>query len=82
MTSEQRHDIFDEAWLPRIKHIPEFAAMRELSPAYHVVEATESPEAVYLTCRDLRTRNFRTRFGELSLVLDREGGVRQFEFHV
>jgi membrane-bound metal-dependent hydrolase YbcI (DUF457 family) len=78
---EERCAILDEAWLEKIRDVPEFRVMRELSPAYHVVEATKTPDGVKLACRDLRTRNFRTRFGELDLVLDPEGTVREKVFH-
>ncbi len=82
VTDEQTVHLLDEEWLPRIGHIPEVEAMRELSSAYHVVEAAEGSEGTTLTCRDLRTRNFRTRFGELNLLLDRGGSVRDLVFHV
>jgi hypothetical protein len=52
--------------------------MRELSPAYHVVSA----DGTDLVCRDLRTRNFGTRFGELHLRMDGAGGPRVVAFHV
>ena len=81
-TDERRHDIYTDEWLPKVGHVPEFTAMRELSPAYHVVEVAEGAEGTALTCRDLRTRNFRTRFGELNLVVDAEGDARVVTFHV
>ena len=35
-----------------------------------------------LACRDLRTRNFGTRFGQLDLLIDARSVVRQVVFHV
>ena len=56
--------------------------MRGLSPAYHVTRVEADPGGTRLTCRDLRTRNFNTRFGEIELTLDAGGSVREMEFHV
>jgi membrane-bound metal-dependent hydrolase YbcI (DUF457 family) len=81
-TDERHHEVYTDEWLPRIGHIPEFTAMRELSSAFHVVEVAECADGTLVICRDLRTRNFRTRFGELKLVVDSEGGVREMAFHV
>ena len=62
--------------------VPEFSTMQHLSPAYHVVEGRTSPEGTKLVCRDLRTRNFRTRFGQLDLFVDTRSVVREVAFHV
>ena len=56
--------------------------MRCLSPTYHVVEEQVGPDGTKLVCRDLRTRNFRTRFGQLDLLIDARSVVRQVAFHV
>ena len=40
-----------------------------LSRLYHVVQVEKDEQNVTLTCRDLRTRNFDTRFGELLVTL-------------
>lgn len=75
-------DIHDGAWMDRIRDIPEVRVMRGLSPAYHVVSVTSGSDGTELVCRDLRTRNFNTRFGELNLVLDAAGAPRRVVFHV
>lgn len=79
---EERVDVLDGSFLAAIEGVPEFRAMRELSPAYHVVLRRDEPAGVRLLCRDLRTRNFSTRFGELELALDAAGRVRDVVFHV
>ena len=75
----------DDAWRETLRGVPEFETLRELSPAYHVVEASRPDGAdgpTRLVCRDLRTRNFRTRFGELEVTIDGDGAVLQKVFHV
>lgn len=79
---DRRVDIHDDAWLDRIRDIPEVRVMRELSPAYHIVAVTPGGEGTELVCKDLRTRNFNTRFGEIHLVLDGAGSPRRVVFHV
>ena len=56
--------------------------MRALSPLYHVVEVREDRSNVTLTCRDLRTRNFSTRFGELLVTLGKSGTVERVVLNV
>jgi len=75
-------DIHDDAWLDRIRDLPEVRVMRELSPAYHVVSVTSGLEGTQLICRDLRTRNFNTTFGEIHVDLDAAGALRRLVFHV
>ncbi|MBU1431854.1 metal-dependent hydrolase [Myxococcota bacterium] len=63
--------VYDAEFIRALEKVPEWRAMRRLSPAYHAVEV-ERAEAheTWLTCRDLRTRNFRsTRYGELRVRL-------------
>jgi membrane-bound metal-dependent hydrolase YbcI (DUF457 family) len=55
-----------------VRELPEFRIMRELSPAYHVVER----DGDRVTCRDLRTRHFGARFGTLHV---RDGRVERFD---
>ena len=64
------------------KAIPEYQAMRALSPLYHVVQIRKNEKNVMLTCRDLRTRNFDTRFGELLVTLGASGTVHAVELNV
>lgn len=75
-------DIHDDEWMERIRDIPEVRVMRELSPAFHVVSVTTGVDGTELRCRDLRTRNFDTRFGELTVELEAGGAVRRLDFHV
>jgi hypothetical protein len=56
--------------------------MRELSPAYHVVSASATEAGELICCRDLRTRNFKTTFGDLEILLDARRQIVQTTFHV
>jgi membrane-bound metal-dependent hydrolase YbcI (DUF457 family) len=86
LTGSQRKEeivpIFDAAHRAALDHVAEFKVMTELSAAYHVVEEEGLECGVKLYCRDLRTRNFKTRFGELELTLDSHGQARELLFHV
>jgi len=73
LADDRRLPLLDGPYLASLEAVPEWRLMRELSPAYHVVEAVEEPDGVRLLCRDLRTRNFGARFGELRLKI--AGGV-------
>ena len=79
---EERVDVLDPRYQDVLEGVPEFATMRRLSPAYHAVERQETSDGTMLICRDLRTRNFRTRFGQLDLLIDSRNAVSQIEFHV
>lgn len=82
MADERRVEIHDDAWLDRIREIPEVRVMRELSPAYHVVSVVPGADGTAIVCRDLRTRNFNTSFGQLDLLLDAAGTPQRVTFHV
>ncbi len=82
MREEGRVAILDARYETALAGVPEFTTMRRLSPAYHVVEEQASPDGTKLVCRDLRTRNFGTRFGQLDLLIDARSVVRQLVFHV
>ena len=56
--------------------------MSELSPAYHIVNARKTDAGELILCRDLRIRNFGTRFGDLELVIDTDQRVKCLKFHV
>jgi hypothetical protein len=62
--------------------MPEFCLMREVSPEYHVVRATTEGNSTHLLCRDMRTRNFGTRFGDLEVWLDADHKITRSVFHV
>lgn len=75
-------EFLDTSFADVLTGIPEFRLMRELSPSYHVVNAEESQGGTLLVCRDLRTRNFGTTFGDLELLLDANNNVIRTKFHV
>jgi membrane-bound metal-dependent hydrolase YbcI (DUF457 family) len=77
-----QQEVFDDRYAEVLSRVPEFKMMRGLSPAYHVVgaEPTDSGEAI--VCRDLRTRNFKTAFGDLEVLLDAHQHIVQTRFHV
>jgi len=74
VSARAAHAIADES---TVRDLPEFRAMRDLSPAYHAVESGRR-----VVCRDLRTRNFGGRFGMLEVSLDDRGDVQKTRFHV
>jgi len=78
--SEQ--DVLDDDHVTILEHVPEFVLMRQLSPAYHVVSASGTDAGELILCRDLRTRNFGTTFGDLEVLLDSQRRVKQVHFHV
>jgi membrane-bound metal-dependent hydrolase YbcI (DUF457 family) len=74
--------VLDDEFAPKLSGISEFSVMRELSAAYHVIEAQKDAEKTQIRCRDLRTRNFKTRFGGLDVTLGPTGNVMEVTFHV
>lgn len=69
-------EILDEKWLNNVSQSVFFNIMRELSKGYHIVEAEHLENDAYLVrCRDLRTRNFNTTFGELELIISGNGKI-------
>jgi membrane-bound metal-dependent hydrolase YbcI (DUF457 family) len=62
--------VLDDAFAATLECLPEFRLMREVSPEYHVVGAWEEGPVTRLLCRDMRIRNFGTRFGDLEVWLD------------
>jgi len=75
-------EVLDAAYAGLLAGVPEFVLMRGLSPAYHVVSANPTEAGNLLLCRDLRTRNFGTIYGDLEVLLDKNNGVLQTTFHV
>ncbi|MGE0711782.1 MAG: metal-dependent hydrolase [Planctomycetota bacterium] len=86
LSGEERVPVLDEELLDEeyaaVAELRAFQTMRALSPAYHVVEARREAEGTRLRCRDLRTRNFATRFGELEVMIDARGAAHEVAFHV
>ena len=76
------HEILDATYAGLLAEVPEFILMRELSPAYHVVSAKKTDAGDIIACRDLRTRNFKTAFGDLEVLLDANKHVLRTTFHV
>lgn len=81
VTDVERIEVLDDHYSKALESVPEYRIMRSLSPAYHVVEAIDDAGRTRLRCRDLRTRNFKTRFGGLDIVLDADGKAREVTFH-
>jgi membrane-bound metal-dependent hydrolase YbcI (DUF457 family) len=75
-------EILDAVYAEVLDDIPEFKLMRKLSPAYHIVSARPTEAGTLLLCRDLRTRNFKTTFGDLELLLSSDKHVNCLKFHV
>jgi membrane-bound metal-dependent hydrolase YbcI (DUF457 family) len=73
--------LLDEAFAGIIEHIPEYRIMREMSPEYHVVAATPEGSDTHLLCRDMRIRNFGTRFGDLEVWLNSHKQIVRSKFH-
>lgn len=65
-----------------VRRLRPFRAMRALSPAYDVIEREQHGDVTRLVCRDLRIRNFATRFGMLEVDLDPQLDVQRLAFHV
>lgn len=81
LSREESVTLFDSDHQDLIER-QEFRIMSELSPAYHIVEKDQRESGLWLRCKDLRTRNFKTRFGELEIRLDLNGLVKEWVFHV
>jgi len=81
-TALRRYLIYDLQYEQFIAGLPEFRAMRNLSPAYHVVEAAPRENGVVLQCRDLRPRRLSGGFGDLKIWLDEHNKVKRVEFRV
>jgi membrane-bound metal-dependent hydrolase YbcI (DUF457 family) len=77
-----RYVLLDEKYRAVLDRLPEFRIMRSLSPAYHLIDVTSGDRVETLRCRDLRTRNFQTRFGDLEVDVTAAGDVGKVHFHV
>lgn len=75
-------EVLDATHAGLLAEVPEFKLMRGLSPAYHVVSAEKTEAGELVACRDLRTRNFKTTFGNLEVLLDASKRVIRTTFHV
>lgn len=79
---EETYPILDADHASVLDGLAEVQAMRALSPAYHLVEAKPGAQGTSLVCRDLRTRNFGAKFGQLNVEVDAGGKVQGLVFHV
>ena len=75
-------EVLDATHAGLLVDVPEFQLMRELSPAYHIVSANKTDAGELVACRDLRTRNFKTTFGDFEVLLDANKRVLRTTFHV
>lgn len=73
--------VLDESFLEVLTGVAEFRLMRELSPEYHVVAAKQDGPETRVLCRDMRMRNFGTRFGDLEVWLDSNRSVTRSRFY-
>ena len=73
--------VLDDAFDDTLAEVPEYRLMREISPEYHVVGAWTEGAGTRLLCRDMRVRNFGTRFGDLEVWLDCNRKVARSRFH-
>ncbi len=77
-----RQKIIDTDYAKLLAEVPEFQLMRGLSPAYHVISTNKIDAGEAVVCRDLRTRNYKTTFGDLEILLDANKNVIRTTFHV
>lgn len=75
-------EVLDDGYLPLLTKLPEFQLMKSLSPLYHVVRVDHTGSEETIFCRDLRTRNFNTSFGDLEVVIGPDRTVLGVHFHV
>lgn len=74
--------VLDDRFGAVLETLPEFHLMREVSPEYHVVGASADGAATRLLYRDMRLRNFGTRFGDLEVWLDANQQISRSRFYV
>jgi membrane-bound metal-dependent hydrolase YbcI (DUF457 family) len=74
--------LLDDLFAGTLESLPEFQLMREVSPEYHVVAASTDGPGTRLLCRDMRMRNFGTRFGDLEVWLDAKSQIIRSRFYV
>lgn len=77
-----RYEVLDEQAGRVLHDLPEWHLMRELSPAYHVIKIEPFGDGRRISCRDLRIRNFNSRYGDLEVDVDADGRRTQAVFHV
>lgn len=81
-TPLHRAEICDDDCTEVCALVPEWKLMRALSPAYHAIQIEATAAGRTIRCRDLRTRNFNSRFGDLDIFVGTGGAVQRIQFHV
>jgi len=76
------HPVLDDQAEPLLRDLPEWRLMRELSPAYHVIQMEPAGTGRIIGCRDLRIRNFGSRYGDLEIEVAADGTLSKTTFHV
>jgi hypothetical protein len=74
--------VLDDSFAGALEGLPEFRLMREVSSEYHVVVASAEGPGTRLLCRDMRMRNFGTRFGDLEVWLNANRQIIRSRFYV
>ncbi|WP_404305588.1 metal-dependent hydrolase [Neorhodopirellula lusitana] len=69
-TEDQSVSILDLGLSGKVTQSREWTTMRQLSSFFHAVKQEEASDGREVECRDLRIRNFNTRFGTLTVRLD------------
>ncbi|TWU38699.1 inner membrane protein [Novipirellula aureliae] len=82
IVQENAVEILDDVIPVAVKDTKEWSAMRELSPYFHAVEQEEGPDVTIVVCRDLRIRNFGTRFGSLTCRIAPDGHIIEKKWEV
>jgi membrane-bound metal-dependent hydrolase YbcI (DUF457 family) len=80
LTDDVRVPVHDVQVQELLRTVPEVAIMRGLSPAYHVVTVTTTGAEQVIRCRDLRVRNFTSRFGACDITRI-DGRTTRIDFH-
>jgi membrane-bound metal-dependent hydrolase YbcI (DUF457 family) len=80
-TQVARVRLLDDSFAGLLETLPEFRLMRGVSSEYHVISAPADGQGTCLLCRDMRMRNFGTRFGDLEVWLDANRHVTRTRFY-
>lgn len=78
----QRIPLLDDAMPGTVGELPPWQAMRDLSTFYHAVEQQTENGHTTFVCRDLRIRNYATRFGTWTCQVDAAGQIVRSEWEV
>lgn len=70
VVSEAIIDTHDAEYQALMEQLEEFRLMREVLPAYHVVDVRHEGELLHLECRELAIRRYWGNFGQLEVTYD------------